>query len=646
MHGDPDPGRLQQLASNWLASWTLKDMGDQQREDLDLKKVIVWKEAGERPSWEEVSLEGGEVLRSYWQQWDNLMLEGGVLYRLWQPPYRDTKIRQLAAPRALQSKIFRHLHDHQFGGHLGVTKTLASLRQRYYWPGHRDACKMWIRKCHRCIQSKDGGPRRGNPLQQKRVGEPLERMACDIKGPMVMSEGGNEGILVITDYFTKWTEAYALPNQKAETVAKAIVENFCVRFGMPRVLHSDLGSNFESRLFSEMCSLLGVRKTHTTPYRPQANGVVERFNRTMAAMLKSFIKDFNYPSWDSILPYIMAAYRRTEHQSTGCTPNLMMLGRETSIPLDLIIGAPPGETPCPIEWVQKVKEAQRTAHEFARVQLKKSAASQKRYYDRGRRETQFKEGDPVMYWYKPLARGALSRPWTGPVLVRRTWKGSHVFEIQGGIRHKPKIVHGDHLKLYEGTEVVLTPWWDISPEEAEKDDSHENESQVPGGAPSARQVDVNTRVGNESNLIGPGVADPQGGAPAPHPVPDVNSIAVNSDEADISASDPREEAASTGTPDLELVPEDSRDPTWKLRRKLPSKGVSTTHPNTRSKGPKGEEMDVADIHHHCGPYNPRLGIEEQIGKAVAKMDRPGVEMVSSRPQRVRKRPDYYQAGFT
>jgi hypothetical protein len=660
LDGNPDPGRLQQLASNWLATWTLKDMGDQQREDLDLKKVISWKEAGEKPSWEEVSLEGGEVLRAYWLQWDKLAMEEGVLYRWWQPPNKPSRVRQFAAPRALQSKIFRHLHDHKFGGHLGVNKTLASLRERYYWPGHKDACKMWIRRCHRCIQSKNGGQRRGNPLQQKRVGEPLERMACDVKGPLVVSDRGNEVILVITDYFTKWTEAYALPNQKAETVAQAIVENFCVRFGMPRVLHSDLGTNFESKLFAEMCRLLGVRKTHTTSYRPQSNGQVERFNRTMAAMLQSFIEDFNYTTWDSILPYVMAAYRRTEHQSTGCSPNLMMLGRETSIPLDLIIGAPPGETPCPIKWVQKVREAQRSAHEFARVQLKKSAASQKRYYDRGRREVMFKEGDPVMYWYKPLAKGALSRPWTGPALVRRTWKGSHVFEIQGGERHKPKLVHGDHLKLYEGTDVVLEPWWDVASEEAGQDGSHVNESQVQVAPPAGTQGGLsgqsgeNTRVGDGSDLRGPGVADPQGDAPAPDPILEVDEPAARSDEAGSSTSGHREEEVDKEGPDsgggektsLELEPDDPGDPTWKLKRKLPDKGPKTTHPVERAKGPGGEVMDVVDIHQHCGPYNPRLRVEEQIGKAKAKMDKPGVEMVSSRPQRVRRKPEYYQAGFS
>jgi hypothetical protein len=165
-------------------------------------------------------------------------------------------------------------------------------------------------------------------------------------------------------------------------------------------------------------------------------------------------------------------------------------------------------------------------------------------------------------------------------------------------------------------------------------------------APSARQADKGTRVGDGSNLIGPGVTDPQGGVPAPNPDLDATATAVTSEEVEDPTSDPGEEAVDNGGPDLELEPDDPRDPTWKLKRKLPGKGVNPTHPKTRTKGPKGEVMDVVDIHHHCGPYNPRLGVEEQVGKEIAKMHKPGVEVVSSRHQRVRKRPDFYQAGYS
>ena len=85
------------------------------------------------------------------------------------------------------------------------------------------------------------------------VGAPLERVALNVLGPLPESDHGNKYILVVADYFTKWTESYSMPNQEATTVAKLLVEEFFVRFGVPRQLHSDEGRNFESAVFREMC---------------------------------------------------------------------------------------------------------------------------------------------------------------------------------------------------------------------------------------------------------------------------------------------------------------------------------------------------------------------------------------------------------
>ena len=87
------------------------------------------------------------------------------------------------------------------------------------------------------------------------------------------------------------------------------------------------------------------------------------------------------------------------------------------------------------------------------------------------------------------------------------------------------------------------------------------------------------------------------------------------------------------------------DPIWKLDRKRPDRDGSTST-ETRAKGQKGQILNVIDVHKLCGPYNPASKVEEQIGKDVAKMDQPGEEMVSTRPKRERRRPDFYQAGFT
>ena len=85
-------------------------------------------------------------------------------------------------------------------------------------------------------------------MQTYMAGKPMERIAMDIMGPLVTSRRGNKYVLVVGDYFTKWTEAYPLPDQKAETVATALVDNFITRFGLPKEIHTDQGRDFETNL--------------------------------------------------------------------------------------------------------------------------------------------------------------------------------------------------------------------------------------------------------------------------------------------------------------------------------------------------------------------------------------------------------------
>ena len=91
-------------------------------------------------------------------------------------------------------------------------------------------------------------------MHQYNVGVPTERIALDILGPLPVSNKGNQYILLVSDYFTKWPEAgIALPNQEATTVTEVLVKEFVARFGVPRELHSGQGCNFESSVFQEMC---------------------------------------------------------------------------------------------------------------------------------------------------------------------------------------------------------------------------------------------------------------------------------------------------------------------------------------------------------------------------------------------------------
>ena len=151
-------------------------------------------------------------------------------------------------------------------------------------------------------------------MQSSQIGAPLDRMAVDVLGPLPETEGFRY-ILVVGCYFTKWHEAIPMADATSKTIVRAMVDHVFTRLGVPRTLHSDRGTDFESKLFKEMCELLQIRKTRTSAYHPQSDGMIERFKETGS-------------NWCQYLQVTMMAYRSAVHTVTGMTPNEMMLGRE------------------------------------------------------------------------------------------------------------------------------------------------------------------------------------------------------------------------------------------------------------------------------------------------------------------------------
>ncbi|CAC5392160.1 unnamed protein product [Mytilus coruscus] len=285
----------------------------------------------------------------------------------------------LVAPYEVKSEILKQLHDSRVAGHLGRDKTLDSVKRRFFWPGMTTDVSRWCKTCNECAQAKAGPGLGRYPLQQSVVGDPFDRIALDILGPCPISGNGNEYLIVITDYFSKWTESFSVPNHTALTVAdKLVTEVFC-RFGMPSQIHSDQGREFESELFAQVCSLLNIEKTRTCPYRPQSDGLVERMNRTLIQMLSIFVND-NRNDWDDHLPFLLMAYRSTIQDSTGFSPFKMLFGRNMTCPLDLISGFSfkNKNSLCPAQYVEWIKHTLTVTYHFANENLLKAASRQKK----------------------------------------------------------------------------------------------------------------------------------------------------------------------------------------------------------------------------------------------------------------------------
>ncbi|UYV82242.1 K02A2.6-like [Cordylochernes scorpioides] len=211
--------------------------------------------------------------KSLWSLWNSLTLRDGVLYRKWEIEDGKHESWKLVLPRSHVPLALQEMHSSPTGGHFGIRKTLAKARERFSWPETR----------------KGPTTRSKGKLKIYNVGAPFERIAIDVAGPFPKSDLGNKYILIIMDYFTKWPVAVPIPDQEASTVSEALLQDWVCIFGVPRILHSDQGRNFESNIFQELCRRLGIEKTRTTPLHTQSDGMVERFNRTLTQHLTMFV---------------------------------------------------------------------------------------------------------------------------------------------------------------------------------------------------------------------------------------------------------------------------------------------------------------------------------------------------------------------
>ena len=216
-------------------------------------------------------------LRLLWHHRNNLLADAnGVIWRKRSSPGSEL---QLLMPKPAQEQLFLAYHASLFGGHLGRNRTLARLSHRFYWSVMSDDVKDWLGQCAVCMKRKSPTGRH-HPLGNITTGHHWDRIAMDILDLCDPTPDGYRYILVIADYFSKWTEAFPIKNKCADTVADVLVDKIILRFGMPLVIHSDQGRAFENGLMKLLCTLLGCVNTRTAPYHPESDGMVERFNRT------------------------------------------------------------------------------------------------------------------------------------------------------------------------------------------------------------------------------------------------------------------------------------------------------------------------------------------------------------------------------
>jgi hypothetical protein len=296
-----------------------------------------------------------------------------------------------------------------------------------------------VKTCWECQQR--GNQKQNNAKQTIPVNDIFDRWGIDVVGPLPLSYQGNKYIVVAVDYFTRWPEARPLKVANATTIADFIYEEIICRFGTPKVIQSDQGTHFVNKVVKELTEKFRIKHSLSSPYHPQSNGLVERFNRTLCegmAKMSESIRD-----WDEYIQPILFAYRIKPLRISKQTPYMLVYGREPKLAMDK-----PSKAETLVERLLEITEKVPQLRGSARKTIKEAQDKLNQAF--GSHKQIFAKGDLVLYFDKAAAGRhdtKLENKWKGPYQISHVLdKGAYRISIDG--KELKTTVNGNLLKRF------------------------------------------------------------------------------------------------------------------------------------------------------------------------------------------------------
>src|SRR6266498_2812333 len=345
-------------------------------------------------------------------------------------------------PRSQYYPLMYTFHNDPTARHLGYKKVLQKLLERYYWSGMAKDVKQYIAACYQCQMKKL--MQKINELHPISPSRLFNRWGVDVVGPLLITLKGNRYIIVAVEYLSKWQEAKAVTEANALSISNFLYQNIICRFGCFTHLHTDRGTEFVNEIVEKLTEKFRVKHHRSTPYRPQANGLVERFNKSLYDSLAKLVD--KSAEWDIFVEPALWAYRTSINSFTQLSPFMIVYGIQPQFPADQF------QPQNLWDRMMQIVEGLPRLRDRAKMAIKKAQQSMKNAYPVKFTKQSFKIEDQVTMWWIPArTHGKFVPRCKGPYeVVAILENDSYKLADERGTLKAP--INRDLLRLYKSYE--------------------------------------------------------------------------------------------------------------------------------------------------------------------------------------------------
>ncbi|KAG7302874.1 hypothetical protein JYU34_012858 [Plutella xylostella] len=336
--------------------------------------------------------------------------------------------------------ILNDFHILPTSGHAGINRMINNIKKYYFWPGITNDVINFVKKCKSCQIQKHTNRHTKEPMTiTSTASTAFERISLDIMGPLDVDNYDNKYILTLQCDLSKYVEAYPLPRKDTETVTKAFVTNFVLRYGVPKTVISDRGTEFTSSVMVETCRLLGIEKHISTAYHHETLGAIENTHKHLGAYLRIQCEN-NKADWSDWVPFWCFSFNTSVHSETKYTPYELVFGKMCNLPSNLSKGIDPlyNHDDYPKELKYRLQKAQADAMQ----NLLQSKISRKCLYDKNCNSVKYNTGDLILL--KNQVGNKLDNVYEGPYKVLKDISPNVLISK----KNKEILVHKNNTKLF------------------------------------------------------------------------------------------------------------------------------------------------------------------------------------------------------